>query len=120
VHRPIVVMPPQIARVARVREALDIPGPMSAEGYELMAQDWRFSSKKAERELGYRARPLQETLRETIEWYEELIEQGAFGTEGSSFFAGFARGLSAISGLGLLLPVRLGQRLTGRRVLAGI
>ena len=120
IRRPIAVIPPQITRLARVREALDIPGPMSAEGYELMAQDWRFSSKKAERELGYRARPLEETLRETTAWYQELMQHGAFESEDSSVFATFARGLGAASGLGLLLPVRLGQRLTGRRVLAGL
>ncbi|MFL5821571.1 MAG: NAD-dependent epimerase/dehydratase family protein [Solirubrobacteraceae bacterium] len=120
VRRPIVVMPPQIARLARVREALDVPGPMSAEGYELMAQDWRFSSRKAERELGYRARPLTQTLRDTVEWYQELMRQGAFGSEESSFFSTLSRGLGAASRLGLLLPVRLGQRLAGRRVLAGI
>ncbi|HEX2397865.1 MAG TPA: NAD-dependent epimerase/dehydratase family protein [Solirubrobacteraceae bacterium] len=120
IHRPIVVFPPQITRLARVREALDLPGPMSAEGYELMAQDWRFSSRKAERELGYGARPLDETLRETTAWYQELIRQGAFASEDSSALAMLARGLGTASGLGLLLPVRLGQRLIGRRVLAGI
>jgi hypothetical protein len=103
-----------------VREALDIPGPMSAEGYELMAQDWRFSSRKAERDLGYRARPLEESLRDTIAWYQELMEDGVFESEDSSTMATFARGLGTASALGLLLPVRLGQRLTGRRVLAGI
>lgn len=120
VHRPIMVIPPQITRLARVREALDIPGPMSAEGYELMAQDWRFSSRRAERELGYRARPLEESLRQTTGWYQELIEAGVFGSEDSSAMARFARGIGTASALGLLLPVRVGQRLIGRRVLAGI
>src|SRR3954453_17168307 len=62
IHLPVLVMPPEIARVARIREALGIPGPMSVEGYELMSKDWRFSSRRAERELGYEARPIDETL----------------------------------------------------------
>ena len=78
VHFPVLVMPPEIARVARIREAFGIPGPMSVEGYELMSKDWRFSSRKAKRELGYEPRPLDETLRATVEWYEELIVSGAF------------------------------------------
>ena len=44
-----------------------------------MAQNWRYSSRKARRELGYRARPLDRTLRDTIAWYRELIEGGRFG-----------------------------------------
>src|SRR5947209_7046342 len=72
-HYPVMVLPPEIARVARIRDALGIPGPMSVEGYELMSKDWRFSSRKAKRELGYEPRPLDETLRATVEWYEELI-----------------------------------------------
>src|SRR4051795_9454593 len=78
VNHPVVVLPRAIARLARVRDALGLPGPVAAEGYELMAQDWRFSSAKAERELGYRSRPLDETLRATIDWYTDLIERGAF------------------------------------------
>ena len=39
-----------------------------------MAQNWRYSSAKARRELGYRARSLDRTLRDTIAWYLELIE----------------------------------------------
>ncbi len=37
-----------------------------------MAQNWRYSSAKARRELGYRARSLDRTLRDTIDWYREL------------------------------------------------
>src|SRR5919199_1415152 len=69
VHYPVMILPREIAVVARLREALGIPGVMSIEGYELMGQDWRFSSRKAENELGYRARTLDETLQSTIEWY---------------------------------------------------
>ncbi len=43
-----------------------------------MGQDWRFTSAKAKRELGYRPRPLAQTVSATVEWYMELIEDGAF------------------------------------------
>jgi dihydroflavonol-4-reductase len=120
VHYPVIVMPPAIAWVGRVREALGIPGPMSAEGYELMGRDWRFTSRKAERELGYSSRPIDRTLRTTVGWYLELIDAGAFEDAKGSALASMAGGIRAASRLGLLSPVRIGQRALGRRVLAGV
>jgi dihydroflavonol-4-reductase len=120
VHHPVVVLPPQIARVARIRDALGLPGPMAAEGYELMAQNWRFSSAKAGRELGYRARPLSHTLRSTIDWYTELIERQVFRNSHRSSLSTMAAGTRALGRLGLLEPVKLTQRVAGRRVLAGV
>jgi dihydroflavonol-4-reductase len=120
IHHPIFVLPPESARVARVREALGLPSAISTEGYALMAQDWRFSSSKAERVLGYRARPLGETIRATVDWYLELIEAGQFDGSERSGMSAVAEGLGAAGRLGLLTPVRLGQWLTGRRVLAGV
>jgi dihydroflavonol-4-reductase len=120
VHFPVLVMPPEIARVARIREALGIPGPMSVEGYELMSKDWRFSSKKAQRELGYEARPIDETLLGTIDWYMELIESGVFGDQERSGLSSIAGVMRRAAGLGLLRPVRIGQGILGRRVVAGV
>jgi dihydroflavonol-4-reductase len=120
VHHPVVVLPREIARLARVRDALGLPGPLAAEGYELMAQDWRFSSAKAKRELGYRSRPLDQTLRATIAWYTDLIERRAFENANRSSLSTLAAGTHALSTLGLLAPFKLGQRITGRRVIAGV
>jgi dihydroflavonol-4-reductase len=120
VHYPVVVMPPQIRRVARVRAALGLPGVVSVQGYELMAKDWRFSSTKAERELDYRTRPLDETLEATIRCYLELIDQGVFGDADRSAMSSLAGGMRRAGALGLLSPVRVGQRIVGRRVLAGV
>src|SRR3954468_5186958 len=73
-HRhPVLVLPPETARVAQIREAMKLPSAMPAEGFGLMSQDWRFSSEKAKRELGYAPRPIDDTVRETVEWYLELI-----------------------------------------------
>ena len=44
-----------------------------------MAQNWRYSSAKARRELGYRSRSLDRTLRDTIDWYRELLDGGGLG-----------------------------------------
>lgn len=120
VRHPVVILPPQIARVARIRDALGLPGPMAAEGYELMAQDWRFSSAKAGRELGYRARSLHQSLRSTIDWYQELIERRGFRNAHRSSLSTLAAGTRALGKVGLLEPLKLSQRLAGRRVIAGV
>jgi dihydroflavonol-4-reductase len=120
VRHPVVVLPREVARLARLRDALGLPGPISAEGYELMAQEWRFSSAKAKRELGYRIRPLDETLRATIHWYVQLMGRGAFDGARRSSLSMLASGTRAMSQVGLLLPFKVGQRIAGRKLLAGV
>jgi hypothetical protein len=120
VRFPVMVLPPAIARIARVREAAGIPGPMPAEASDLMGRDWRFSSRKAERELGYSARPLDETLQDTIDWYQELIEAGSFGDDESSSLSQIASAVRTASRLGALTPLRVGQRLLGRQMIVGV
>jgi dihydroflavonol-4-reductase len=120
IHHPVVVLPREVARLARIRDALGLPGPLSAEGYELMARDWRFSSAKAKRELGYRARPLEQTLRTTIGWYADLIERRAFQDSHRSSLSTLAAGTRALGRLGMLAPFKLGQRVVGRQMIAGI
>src|SRR4051794_7107656 len=120
IHLPVLVLPREVVWIARVREAMGLPGLVSTEGYELMGQDWMFSSRKAERELGYRASPVQHTLAATIEWYNELIEAGVFNESGSSGMSRMAAGMRAAGRLGLLSPFRVGQRVAGRRVVAGV
>jgi nucleoside-diphosphate-sugar epimerase len=119
VRYPIMVLPRVIGRLRRVREALGLPGAISAEAFELMGQDWRFSSQKARDELGYRPRPLDHTLRATIDWYAELIEAGAFADARGSGLSRWADSMQMASRLGLLTPVRIGQRVVGRRLVAG-
>ena len=74
VRHPLLVLPREAGALARAAEAAGLPSPISAEGLVLMAQNWRYSSAKARRELGYRARALDRTLTDTIDWYRELIE----------------------------------------------
>src|SRR3954454_4549325 len=120
VRRPGVGLHPEIARVSRVREAAGIKGLLPAEASDLMGRNWRFTSGKARRELGYTARPLDDTLRATIEWYQELIAAGAFDGESESSLSRMAFGVRAASQLGLLIPLRIGQRVAGRRMIVGV
>lgn len=120
VHHPVVVLPRETARVARLRDALGLPGPFSVEAYELMAQDWRFTSAKAERELGYRTLSLDQTLRATIDWYVDLIEGGEFENSHRSTMSTLAAAGRGLGKLGLLEPVKIGQRVLGRQVIAGV
>ncbi|MFZ0042778.1 MAG: NAD-dependent epimerase/dehydratase family protein [Solirubrobacteraceae bacterium] len=119
VHFPVMVLPSAIARVGRVREAAGIKGPMPAEASDLMGRDWRFTSVKAQRELGYGARPLDDTLQATIDWYQELIADNAFGERGGSSLSRMASGVRTASRLGMLAPLRVGGALAGRRMIAG-
>lgn len=118
VHHPVVVIPSELAAVARLRESLGLPGMIAAEGYVLMAQDWRISSRKAERELGYRARPLDVTLGATIAWYRGLIDAGVLDDQGLSSLSLAALGLRASKRLGAVRALRLGERVLGRRLIA--
>ena len=120
VHHPVLILPGEIAIAARVRETLTLPGLLSAQGYELMAQDWRFSSSKAERELGYTARPFDETLEATADWYLDLIEADAFGESESSPLTVAASVLDTAKRLRLLTGLRAVQAVTRRRLLAGV
>jgi hypothetical protein len=84
-----------------------------------MGQDWRFSSRKASDELGFETRPLDDTLKATIDWYVELIEGGAFEESRGSGLSRWADSMQLATRLGLLVPVRVGQRVLGRRLVAG-
>ena len=120
VRHPVMVLPGEIAVLARVRETLSLPGPLSAQGYELMAQDWRFTSAKAERELGYSARSLDETLEATAGWYRDLIDGGTFDGSDSSPLAAVSSALGTAQRLRLLTGLRLAQPLARRRLVAGV
>ena len=54
-----------------------LPAPIASEGILLMGLNWSYSSRKARGELGYRTRPLESTVRDTVDWYRELIDAGA-------------------------------------------
>ena len=119
VHQPLVVLPTEAAAVARAQSAVGLPGPIAPEGILLMAQNWRASSRKARRELGYRARPLEATLRETIDWYLELIDRGIFAGQRRSAMSVGALGMRAARRVGVVAAAHELERYTGRRLVAG-
>jgi dihydroflavonol-4-reductase len=119
VHHPLIVLPPETSALARRRESLGLPGLVRAEGIALMAQNWRYSSRKARRELGYRSRTLDRTLRDTIDWYRELIDSGKLGGGPPSPLSLAATGVQLAGRLGLLRALRVAEPYLGRRLVAG-
>jgi len=119
VRYALLVLPPEIAQVARVAETLPMPELIAPEAFVLMAQNWRFSSRKAKRELGYRVRALNTTLRDTIEWYRELMESGAFDGRSASTMSLAAVGVRLAQRTGLLGGLRTVGRYVGRRLVSG-
>ena len=119
IRHPLLVIPSEVGRIAELRERVGLPGTISAEAFGLMGQDWRFTSAKAKRELGYRPRPLAQTVTATVEWYLELIRAGAFDDSRRSPMSAMAEGLGAVGRFGLLWPLRPAEKLLRRRLLAG-
>jgi dihydroflavonol-4-reductase len=119
VRRPVVVLPPEAGAAARAAEALRLPSLVSAEGVVLMAQNWRYSSRKARRELGYRTRSLDRTLTDTIDWYLDLIERGEIGGGAPSALSLAAAGVRLAGRAGVLRGLRALEGRTGRRLVVG-
>jgi dihydroflavonol-4-reductase len=116
VRHPLVVLPAEAGAAARTAKALGLPTPGLAEGVVLMAQNWRYSSAKARRELGYRARPLDRTLQDTIDWYRELIDSGTLGGGPASPLSLAAAGVRLAGRTGVLGGVQAAERYLGRRL----
>ncbi|MEA2330357.1 MAG: hypothetical protein QOH58_495 [Thermoleophilaceae bacterium] len=108
VHHPLMVLPPEAAR---------LPG-LPSEAIVLMAQNWRYSSAKARRELGYRARTLDRTLRDTIDWYRDLLEGGVLGGGPPSSRSVAAAGVRLAGRTGLLAALEAAERYVGRKLVA--
>jgi hypothetical protein len=96
----VLVIPRDAAEAIAAASSLSGGLVISPEAFALMAQDWRYSSEKAKRELGYRPRGLKPTLRETVEWYMELIQSGAI--------AGARPSVMSLGSLGVRLAARAG------------
>jgi hypothetical protein len=120
VHEPLVVLPPEAGELARRRESVRLPGFVRAEGILLWAQKWRYSSRRARRQLGYRSRPLDRPLRgDTIDSYRDLIDGGKLGGGPPSPLSAAATGVRIARRLGLRRALRADEPYVGRRLLAG-
>lgn len=77
-RRPVPALPlwvarmaaPLVAGYARLRHERPIFTPYAL---QVLASNGRFSSKKAERELGYHARDIADTVRDTVRWLEGTL-----------------------------------------------
>ena len=118
VHHPLLVLPPEVGRLAQRAEALGLPSPISSEGVLAMAQNWRYSSRKARSELGYRTRSHARTLRDTVEWYRSLIESGVLDGRRPSALSMGAAGLRLADRTGLLRGLRAAERYVGRTLVS--
>jgi dihydroflavonol-4-reductase len=116
VHHPLVVLPAEAGAAARAVRGLGLPTPGVSEGIVLMAQNWRYSSAKARRELGYRARSLDRTLQDTIDWYLELMDGGTLGGGPPSPLSLAAAGVRMAERTGVLGGVQVAERYLGRRL----
>jgi dihydroflavonol-4-reductase len=119
VHHPVLVLPRSLSGLAGAQEALRIPGFRLGAAIELMATNWRYSSRKTAREMGYRARPLDASQATTVAWYVDLISSGAFHRAGRSTMGLAADGLRVADRVGALAAVRMLERYAGRRLLVG-
>ena len=119
VRHPLLILPRDVAALARVQDELGLPGPIAPEALILMAQNWRYSSRKAKRELGYKPRPLKETVRATAQWYMDLIGQGVFDDAEGSVLSRAAEGLALADRVGLLWGLRPAEAILRRRFVAG-
>jgi dihydroflavonol-4-reductase len=119
VERPILVLPREAGTVARVQAELGVRWPVAPEAFALMAQNWRYSSRKAKKELRYKTRPLEQTLRRTVEWYDELYRAGAFTPRSASALSLASFGMRLADRAGLVSALRAAERYTGRRLVTG-
>ena len=118
-HRPLFVLPREMGTIARYQASLPARWPIAPEAFALMAQNWRYSSRKAKRELGYTTRPLDTTLTATLEWYAELMKNGVLRGRGTSVMSLASQGMRLADGLGLIAGLRAAERYVGRRLVTG-
>ncbi len=114
-HYPLIVVPPEAAPVARLRESIGLYMPIAAEGLELMRQNWRYSSAKAKRDLGYKVMPLKKTIKRTVDWYLEQFEAVEESPQSLSPLGILSSAVRVADSARLLSILRLAEQATGRR-----
>jgi dihydroflavonol-4-reductase len=118
VRHPLLVIPRDVAEAIAVASSLSGGLIISPEAFALMAQDWRYSSEKAKRELGYRPRRVKATLKETVDWYMELLRSGALGRGRPSAMSLGSLGVRIAARGGALRVAHALEGWTGRRLVA--
>ena len=118
-ERPLIVLPREVGALARVQAELGARWPIAPEAFALMAQNWRYTSRKAKRELRYKTRPLDSTISRTVEWYEELYAAGKTGGRRVSALSVASAGMRIADRAGLVAVARAAERYVGRRLVTG-
>jgi dihydroflavonol-4-reductase len=70
---PIKVSPRLTSGAVAVAQRAGLPTPVSAEEVRSAQQWWTYRSTKARKELGFKPRPHEETLEDTVAWYAERL-----------------------------------------------
>ena len=115
IRYPLGVIPYGVGALARRAEALRLPLAISAEAMVLMEQNWCYSSAKAKRELGYKPRSHDATVRETVDWYLELIEDDRLPARRTRSLDLATAAVRLADRFGLLVPLKLAGSLAGRK-----
>jgi dihydroflavonol-4-reductase len=118
VRHPVLVIPRDVATAVAAAGTLSGGLIISPEAFGLMAQDWRYSSQKAKKELGYRPRGLDATLRETVEWYLDLMQSGQLPRGRPSPMSLGSLGMRVAGRTGGLRVLHTLESWTGRRLVA--
>jgi dihydroflavonol-4-reductase len=114
IHHPLLVLPAELGTAADLLRRVGVRSG-ALEGIRLMAPEWRYSSAKARRELGYAPRSATETLGRTVDWYLELIEDDRLPARRSRSFDLMAGAVRTAERTGLLVPLKAAGQLAGRR-----
>ena len=117
--RPLMVLPREVGGLARAQAELGVRWPIAPEAFALMAQNWRYSSRKAKRELGYKTRPLEETIARTVEWYADLMGRGVLDGRRMSALSVASAWMRVADRTGLVAGLRAAERYAGRRLVTG-
>jgi dihydroflavonol-4-reductase len=118
VRHPVLVLPRDAAKAIAAAGSVSGGVIISPEAFALMAQDWRYSSSKAKKELGYKPRGVDATLRETVEWYLELMRSGALDGGRPSPMSIGSLGVRLAARVGGLRVAHAAESWTGRRFVA--
>lgn len=119
VHNPVLVIPRELAEAIAAAGSLSGGVLISPEAFSLMAQDWRYSSDKARKELGYKPRGLDETLQDTVDWYIDLKRAGRLGGGRPSPMSLGAFGIRLAGRSGGTRLLKAVGDWSGRRLVAG-
>ena len=118
VRHPVLVIPRDVAGALAAVGSVSGGILISPEAFALMAQDWRYSSQKAKKQLGYQPRGVDATLRETVEWYLELMHAGALAGGRPSPMSLGSLGVRLAARAGGVRAARAVESWTGRRFVA--